>query len=146
MLSLDLTFNQCACHHTDNDKTVVTSNQSMDQKRVTDHIAPILQLAMAIGIATQLPTRCNVHFIMEGIDLKNKCLSSKPTINLQDGTQEQSTHECNIHILGLPTVLTGHIVPHLVIASLIGIRLLCKANCTVIFDDKKLGPGPKPII
>ena len=84
---------------------------------------------------------------MEGVNVENKCLSSKPlTINLLDGTQVKSTHKCNNCIPGLPTVLTGHIVPHLVIASLIGIRLLCKANCTVIFDDKKLGPGPKPII
>ncbi len=53
-----------------------------------------------------------------------------------DGTQVQSTHECNIHIPGLPTVLTVHIVPHLAIASIIGIRPLCKVGFTVIFDDK----------
>jgi hypothetical protein len=34
-------------------------------------------------------------------------------------------------------VLTGHIVPSLSIASLIGIRPLCKAGFKVIFDDKK---------
>jgi hypothetical protein len=33
-------------------------------------------------------------------------------------------------------VLTGHIVPSLSIASLIGIRPLCKAGCKVIFDNK----------
>ncbi len=34
-------------------------------------------------------------------------------------------------------ILTGHIVPSLKIASLIGIQTLCKAGCKVVFDDKK---------
>jgi hypothetical protein len=38
----------------------------------------------------------------------------------------------------LPTVLLGHIVPSLTVASLIGIRPLCKAGCTVVFDDKNV--------
>ena len=33
--------------------------------------------------------------------------------------------------------MTGHIVPLLTIASLIGIWLLCKAGCTVTFDNEK---------
>jgi hypothetical protein len=47
------------------------------------------------------------------------------------------THECDINIPGLPCTLTGHIVPTLAVASLVGIRPLCKAGCKVIFDDKK---------
>jgi hypothetical protein len=47
------------------------------------------------------------------------------------------THECNINIPGLPFTLTGHIVPTLAVASLIGIMPLCKAGCKVIFDNKK---------
>ncbi len=31
----------------------------------------------------------------------------------------------------------GHVVPNLAVASLIGIRPLCKAGCTVTFDDDK---------
>ena len=47
---------------------------------------------------------------------------------------------CNRHIYAikknrLPTVLEGHIVPGLTVASLIGIRILCKAGCTVVFTD-----------
>jgi hypothetical protein len=49
----------------------------------------------------------------------------------------KSTHKCNINIPGLPCTLTGHIVPTLAVASLIGIRPLCKAGCKVIFDGKK---------
>jgi hypothetical protein len=36
-----------------------------------------------------------------------------------------------------PTVLTGHIIPSLSIASLIGIWPLCKAGCKVLFDNTK---------
>ncbi len=48
-----------------------------------------------------------------------------------------STHVCDITIPGLPTVLVGHVVPHLAVALLIGIRPLCKAGCTVTFDKDK---------
>ncbi len=44
---------------------------------------------------------------------------------------------CDIHIPGLPTVLVSHIVPLLSIVSLIEIRPLCKAGCTVTFDNEK---------
>jgi hypothetical protein len=48
-----------------------------------------------------------------------------------------STHICDIIILGLPTVLMGHIVHLLRVASLIRIHLLCKAGCSVVFDNQK---------
>ena len=77
-------------------------------------------------------------FIMEGMDVRNKRPATKPlTINLPDGRQIKSTHICDVDIPGLPTTLTGHIVPHLAIASLFGIRVLCKAGCKVIFDNDK---------
>ncbi len=77
-------------------------------------------------------------FIMEGADVANKRIAVKLlTIYLLDGNQIQSTHVCNIQICGLPTILMGHIVPLLSVASLIGIRLLCKAGFTVVFDDEK---------
>jgi hypothetical protein len=58
---------------------------------------------------------------------------------LPDRQQVKSTHVCDITIPGLPTVLMGHIVPHLTVTSLIGIRPLCKAGCTVTFDNDKCG-------
>jgi hypothetical protein len=48
-----------------------------------------------------------------------------------------STHICDINIPGLPTILMRHIVPSLAIAFLMGICPLCKAGCTVIFDNNK---------
>jgi hypothetical protein len=77
-------------------------------------------------------------FIMEGINVANKQVASKQlTINLPDGRKVQWTHVCNIAIPGLPTDLTGHIVPDLALASLVGIRPLCKEGCRVIFDNDK---------
>jgi hypothetical protein len=61
-------------------------------------------------------------FIIEGVDVVNKHQAKKPLlINMPDGRQMQSTHVCNITIPGLPTILSGHIVPHLTVASLLGI-------------------------
>jgi hypothetical protein len=102
---------------------------------------PMPQYLNAITIATNqniADTGATSIFIMEGADVTNKRIAVKPlTINLPDGNQIQSTHVCDIQILGLPTILMGHIVPSLSVTSLIGIRPLCKAGCTVVFDDKK---------
>ncbi len=54
-------------------------------------------------------------------------------INLPNGSQVKSTHLWDITIPGLPIVLTGHIVPRLLIAFLIHIHVLCKAGCKVVF-------------
>jgi hypothetical protein len=43
----------------------------------------------------------------------------------------------DVIIPGLPTVLTGHILPDMTTASLFGICILCKAGCTVVFNDDK---------
>jgi hypothetical protein len=77
-------------------------------------------------------------FIMEGTAVANKRVATSPlTINLPDGRKIQSTHVCGIHIPGLATVLVGHIVPLLTIASLNGILPLCKDGCTVTFNNEK---------
>ena len=77
-------------------------------------------------------------FIMNKGKVNNKRVTTKPLkINLPDGTRIWSTHVCDIKIPGLPKLLTGHIVPSLKIASLIGIQLLCKAGCKVMFDNNK---------
>jgi hypothetical protein len=78
-------------------------------------------------------------FIMEGAKVVNKQVAKKPlTINLLNGNKVMLTHICDIHIPGLPTVVTGHIVPSLAIASLMGICLVCKEGCTVVFDNNKI--------
>ena len=77
-------------------------------------------------------------FVMDGIPVLNRqqttCLLK---VALADGRKVMSTHMCNIIIPGLPTMLVGHILPELSIASLFGIHVLTAAGCTVTFDIDK---------
>jgi hypothetical protein len=83
--------------------------------------------AIADSGATQI-------FVMEGTPVVNKRPTSTPLkVALADGRHVLSTHMCDITIDGLPTVLTGHIIPELSIASLFGIRVLTEAGCVVTF-------------
>jgi hypothetical protein len=77
-------------------------------------------------------------FVMAGTPANNICMATKPThISLFDGKKIVSTHICDVDIPGLPHKLIGHIVPEMKMASLLGICILCKAGCEVIFDDEK---------
>ena len=119
----------------DDDKTVVTSNKKYGKPPSLAATARILfgnptqQYLNAVTIATNeaiADTGATSIFIMEGVDVENKRVAKKPLIiNLPDGRKVKSTHECDINIPGLPFMLTGHIVPMLAVASLIGIRPLC---------------------
>jgi hypothetical protein len=72
------------------------------------------------------------------IPVINKRKAHSPLkVALADGRKVFSTHECNVRIIGLPTVLTGHIIPDLSIASLFGIRVLTEAGCKVRFNKHK---------
>jgi hypothetical protein len=76
-------------------------------------------------------------FMMEGLKMSNVQIATNPlSITLPDGAIVKSTHTCDIMIPGLPTILTGHIVQGLTMASLVGIRILCNAGCTVTFTEK----------
>ena len=93
------------------------SNKSTDQQRVTQdrHAAllmaatarylfgnPTPQYLNAIPIAANqaiADTGVMFIFIMDDVDVVNKCTSRKPiTINLPDDRKVMSTHECNIKI------------------------------------------------
>ncbi len=75
--------------------------------------------------------------VMKNTPMKNICPTTNHlNINLPDGTIVKSTHICNLEIPGLPHVLEGHIVPKLTVVSLVGIQILCKLGCTVLFTDK----------
>jgi hypothetical protein len=98
---------------------------------------PTPQYLNVITIATLqaiADTGATSIFIMKGTPIKNIRPASKQlTINLPGGSQVKSTHLWDITIQGLPIVLTGHIVPKLLITSLIGIRVLCEAGCKLVF-------------
>jgi hypothetical protein len=134
--------------------TIVTSNlatksSQKEQSQPTSLAAlanilygnPKPQYLNAITIATNLAVAdmgAISIFVMDGVDVENKRLATKPlTVNLSDGRKIKSTHVCDINIPGLPVLLTGHIIPDLKIASLIGIRPLCKVGFKVIFDNEK---------
>jgi hypothetical protein len=124
-------------------KTVAASKVSLPRlAQVCSAVpAPMDQVITAVTVARDhaiADTGATTIFIMDGIDVINKRVASKPlTINLPDSNKVQSSHVCDFEIPGLPTVLTGHIVPSLTVTSLIGICPLCKAGCKVIFDDLK---------
>lgn len=124
------------------DDTVNASNVTTSPPLIcTATLLPTTMVINAVTIARDhaiADTGATSIFIMDGVDVINKRLATTPlTINLPDGKQVKSSHICDIAIPGLPTILLGHIVPSLTVASLIGIRPLCKAGCTVVFDDKK---------
>jgi hypothetical protein len=126
------------------DATVVTSNTSRDR-----NVASARNIASALrqGVPKTLAfadthaiadTGATSIFVMAGTPMKNIHPATDPlTINLPNGEIVHSTHICDISIPGLPMILTGHIVPGLSMASLMGIRVPCKAGCKVIFTDMK---------
>jgi hypothetical protein len=75
--------------------------------------------------------------VLKGTKMKNIWPAVMPlVVNLPDGTVARSTHICDYEIPGLLTPLEAHIVPDLTVALLIGVRVLYKAGCVVIFTDK----------
>jgi hypothetical protein len=135
----------------DENVTIVTSNvtQIPCQRNTRMLIAavarhlwgnPLHQYLNAITIATNqaiVNTGAMSIFIMDGIDVENKRIATRPlTIKLPDGNKVMST--CDIHIPGLPTVLTGYIVPK------VGCKVVFDINkCKVMYNDKIILTGYK---
>jgi hypothetical protein len=93
----------------------------LNAKPTKQHIAVVVAITIASN-HTIADMEATSIFIIDGVDVDNKKLWKKSlTINLPNGNMVQSTHRFNIVIPGLPKILTGHIVLHLVITSLIGI-------------------------
>jgi hypothetical protein len=81
-------------------------------------------------------TGATSFFVMEGTPMSNEGDAPNPlNIPLPNGKKVKSTKICNITIPGLPVMLTGHILPGLSMAPLMGICILCKAGCIVVFLD-----------
>jgi hypothetical protein len=130
----------------DDDATVIISNVSSNKRarhsfkaQALDHLVKTenagfagLRLDTYDAIADSGATQI---FVMDGTPVINKRPITHPLkVALADGWIVLSTYMCDIKINGLPTVLTGHIIPDLSIASLFGIRVLTEAGCTVTFD------------
>ncbi len=121
-----------------NDATVITLNRSCPKEiasALRKGIPKVLAFADMHAIAD---TRAISIFVMAGTHMSNiRPALDALTINLPNGEIVYSTHMCNISIPGLPMILTGHIIPGISMASLMGIRVLCKAGCAVTFTNTK---------
>ncbi len=119
----------------DDDKTVITSNISESHKLCGIILQP--RKPSILPTHAVADTGAMSVFVLKGAKVKNIRSAVTPlVVNLPDGTVVQLTHVCDYEIPGLPTLLKAHIVPDLTVASLISIRVLCKAGCVVIFTDK----------
>ena len=117
----------------DDDTTVVTSNLSQSKvcAQSVHNSSPLI--LNTHGIAD---TGCTTLLVMKDTPMQNVRIAPNPiNIKLPDGNTVRSTHICDVEIPGLPYGLEGHIVPALNVASLIGIRILCKVGCWVVFTD-----------
>jgi hypothetical protein len=119
------------CAEDDNDVMIVASNCAS----AVEHHANAMQIAPTHAVAN---TGTTSIFIMAGAPTDNIRVVTKPIhISFPDGKKIVSTHVCDVNIPGLPHKLIGHIVLDMKMASLLGICVLCKAGCKVIFDDEK---------
>jgi hypothetical protein len=119
------------CANDDNDITIIASNFTTSKK----HLANAMQIASTHAVVN---TGATSVFVMACTPAKNICVAKKTIqISLSDEKKIVSTHICDVDIPGLPHKLIGHIVLDMKMASLLGIRILCKAGCEVIFDDEK---------
>ena len=120
------------------DATVIMSNKSRPKEIASAHqkgVPKVLAFADTHAIAD---TGATSIFVMVGTPMSNIRPALDPlTINLPNSKIVYSTHICDISIPGLPMILMGHIVPGLSMASLMGIRVLCKAGCEVTFTNTK---------
>ncbi len=114
----------------------MTSNKTQQNESIaysTDN-AKVMKFAKTHSVAD---TGATSIFVMEGLKMSNVKIAKNPlSINVADGEVLKLMHTCDIIIPGLPTVLTGHIVQGLTMASLVGIRTLCKSGCQVIFTEE----------
>ena len=114
--------------------TIIASNTSSSNDTVAHHA-----LGMMIGPSQAIAgTGATSLFLTKGAPCENKRIATNPiSATLPDDRRIHSTHVCDVRIPGLPSVLTGHIMPEMSTASLFGIHILCKAGCKVTFDDDK---------
>jgi hypothetical protein len=119
-----------------NNATVITSNRSCAKdiaSALQKGVPKVLAFADTHAIANMGAASI---FVMAGTPMSDIRPALDPlTINLPNGEIVHSTHICDISFPGLPMILTGHIVPGLSMASLMGTRVLCKAECKVFFTD-----------
>ncbi len=114
--------------------TIIASNTSLPNNTVAHHaLGMMFEPSQAIA-----DTGATSLYLTKGAPCENKRIATNPiSVTLPDGRRIHSTRVCDIRIPGLPSILTGHIMPEMTTALLFGIRILCKAGCKVTFDNDK---------
>jgi hypothetical protein len=117
-----------------NNATVVTSYTSSTTSNPPQHI-----LGMSVGPLLAITDMgATSFFLTKDAPCQNKQLTNSPlSLTLPYGQKIKSTHVCDITIPGLPTIITGHIMPDMTAASFFGVRVFSKAGCKVLFDNNK---------
>jgi hypothetical protein len=126
----------------DDDITAPASNVSRqvayhtrEDASTTDVAGGVVELSPGMSITDSGATQI---FVMDGTPVVNRRPTTRPLrVALADGRIVTSTHMCDITIEGLPTTLTGHIVPNLSVASLFGICVLTSTGCKVTFTNNE---------
>ncbi len=111
-------------------KTVVTSNTKKQIKvcaPCTQRTKPAIPPTHAVA-----DNGATLVFMLKGTPMRN-IRPATLIISLPNGKVVKSTQVCNFKLPGLPTILEGHMVPDSTVALLLGIRILCKAGCIVVF-------------
>ncbi len=118
-----------------NDDVTIVASNTMSAVAQNMHNKNVLTISPALAVADMSIAS---FFLTKGAPSSNKQIATNPiSVTLPDGHTIMSMHICNVKIPGLPTVLTGHILPDMTKASLFGICILCKAGCTVVIYSKK---------
>jgi hypothetical protein len=110
-------------HEQDNDDaTVVTLITSPSSDNISHHpLGTLVEPSLAVA-----DTGVTLLFLTKGASCQNKRRAMNPvTVTLPNECKIKSMHVCNVMIPGLPTVLTGHIMPDMTTSFLFGIRVIC---------------------
>jgi hypothetical protein len=150
----------------DDDDTIIVSNcrrapsddtSSTDTSLTSSPLAEALFHASHLNIAHDhaiADAGATGHFVLPGTPVSHITEAKTPiVINLPDGKQIKSTHTCKLDVPLLPNkARDAHIVPELAYASLVSIKTLCDAGCTVdynnnacnvYFQEKLVWTGPR---
>ena len=123
------------------DMTIPTSNltstrapQSLPRNKYRNAMFNTGKIKIAADMAIA-DAGATSHFIVAGAPVLNKQPATSPLrIHLPDGDTLRSSHTCDLDVPALPAAArTAHIVPGLAHSSLVSIKVLCDAGCTVTY-------------
>ncbi len=106
-----------------------------NSKEDNDDVQTVITQMAALTAQSQLTANTTAETSASVAAAINQLNANQQAMQQQFAAMVKSTHICDLKIPGLPYVLERHIMPDLTVASLVGIRILCKLGCTVLFTD-----------